>query len=368
MTNKIKTISLVAASALLSSTAFSQITFSGYNESTYFQQSRETNVAGANFKTLAPGKQLGNETVLTARAASKLPNGNPVSVYANFMDTDQTTGNERGFSIGVAKNVDFVYGYDRVFGSEIARTFTPFATNRMTDQTGHLAASNIVDITSDQHAIGFTGTDIGIAGTTLSLAYNPNFTTGRTSTTSSDSVANAAPNNNASGYSVGLTSGSINGFRLGFGMTKIDINTNNQQDIDSKTFAIQYAAAPFAIGIQRTKTDGTISTAAGTVGNAGNTAGLNQEDITDVISGTYAVSKELTAGLGYSTMERTRNSVASPVDTKVMTFSLAYNLGPVVLSYDHERVQDSSDVAAVTVNNIAGNDSTTNKLKARVNF
>jgi len=363
MTNKIKTISLVVASALLSSTAFSQITFSGYNESTYFQQTRESSVAGANFKTLAPGKQLGNETVLTARAASKLPNGNPVSVYANFMDTDQTTGNERGFSIGVAKGVDFVYGYDRVFGSEIARTFTPFATNRMTDQTGHLAARNIDDVTSDQHAIGFTGTDVGIAGTTLSLAYNPNVTQGRNSQTSSDSVAVAAPNNNASGYSVGLTSGSINGFRLGFGMTKIDINTLNQQDINSKTFAIQYAAAPFAIGIQRTKSDGSIDMATGL---AANTAGTNNEDITDVISGTYAVTKEITAGLGYSTMERTRDSVASPVDTKVMTFSLAYNLGPVVLSYDHERVQDSAII--VTGNNVAGNDSTTNKLKARVNF
>jgi len=363
MTNKIKTISLVVASALLSSTAFSQITFSGYNETSYFQQSRESTTAGAPFTALATGKKLGNETVLTARAASKLPNGNPVSVYANFMDTDQTTGNERGFSIGVAKNVDFVYGYDRVFGSEIARTFTPFATNRMTDQTGHLAARNIEDVTSDQHAIGFTGTDVGIAGTTLSFAYNPNVTQGRNSATSSDSVAVAAPNNNASGYSVGLTSGSINGFRLGFGMTKIDINTINQQDINSKTYAIQYAAAPFAIGIQRTKSDGSIDMATGLPAN---TAGTNNEDITDVISGTYAVSPQLTAGLGYSTLERTRDSVASPVDTKVITFSLAYNLGPVVLSYDHERVEDSAII--VTGLNISGNDSTTNKLKAKVNF
>jgi hypothetical protein len=49
-----------------------------------------------------------------------------------------------------------------------------------------------------------------------------------------------------------------------------------------------------------------------------------------------------------------------------MTFSLAYNLGPVVLSYDHERVADSA--LAATSNNVAGNDSTTNKLKAKVNF
>lgn len=362
MTNKIKTIGLVVASALLSSTAFSQITFSGHNETSYFKQSRESDAAGAAFKTLAPGKSLGNETVLTARAASKLPNGNPVSVYANFLDTDDAEM-ERGFNIGVAKNIDFVYGYDRVFGAEIARTFTPFATNRMTDQTGNLAIRNLEDVTSDQHAIGFTATDLGIAGTTLSLAWNPNVTRGSVTAASSDSIAAAAPNNAANGYGIGLTTGSINGFRVGFGLTKIDIKTTNQQDIDSKTFAIQYAAAPFAIGIQRTKTEGTIDMATGL---SRTTAGTNQEDITDVVSATYAVTKELTAGLGYSTMERTRNSVASPVDTKVMTFSLAYNLGPVVLSYDHERVQDSPE--AIQTNNVAGNDSTTNKLKARVNF
>lgn len=365
MTNKIKTISLVAASALLSSTAFSQITFSGYNETSYFKQSRESDTAGAVFKTLAPGKTLGNETQLTARAASKLPNGNPVSVYANFMDTDITGGEERGFNIGVAKGLDFVYGYDRVFGAEIARTFTPFATNRMTDQTGNLAARNLEDVTSDQHAIGITASNVGIAGTTLSLAYNPNISRGSQTGQSSDTIAVAAGGNiNASnGYGIGLTSGSINGFRVGFGLTKIDIKTTNQQDINSKTYAIQYAAAPFAIGIQRTKTDGTINM---TTGLARNTAGQNNEDTTDVISGTYAVTKDLTAGLGYSTMERTRNSAASPVDTKVMTFSLAYNLGPVVLSYDHERVQDSA--IAIDTPNVAGNDSTTNKVKARVNF
>ena len=141
-------------------------------------------------------------------------------------------------------------------------------------------------------------------------------------------------------------------------MTKIDIKTTNQQDIDSKTFAIQYAAAPFAIGIQRTKSEGSIDMATGL---AANTAGLNNEDITDVISATYAVTKDLTAGLGYSTLERTRDSAASPVDTKVVTLSLAYNLGPVVLSYDHERVQDSAAI-------VTGPNSSTNKLKAKVNF
>ena len=96
------------------------------------------------------------------------------------------------------------------------------------------------------------------------------------------------------------------------------------------------------------------------------TANTNHEDITDLVSATYAATKDLTAGIAYSTMERTRNSVASPTDAKLMTLSLAYTMGPVVLSYDFERATDSP-VDAIS-NSVAGNDTTANKLKAKVNF
>jgi predicted porin len=141
-------------------------------------------------------------------------------------------------------------------------------------------------------------------------------------------------------------------------MTKIDMSPNQFQDIESKTGSVSFAMAPFAIGIQRTKTDG--------VGDVTLTANTNHEDITDLVSATYAVTKDLTAGVAYSTMERTRNSVASPTDAKLMTLSLAYTMGPVVLSYDYEKASDSA-VDALS-NNVAGNDTTANKLKAKVNF
>jgi len=355
MKNKVKIISLVAASALLSSTAFSQITFSGYNETSFFQQSRESSTPGAAFKQLGSSKSLGNETILTARAAGKLPNGNAVSVYANFMDTDATGGPERGFDIGITKDVSFVYGYDRTLGGEIVRSFTPLATNRQTDVSDSFAARDLVDVSSSQHAIGLDIKDIGIAGSRINLAYNPNRSTGALSGQSSDDF-NLNTANLSKGYSIGASTPSINGFRVGAGITKIDMVPVAVQDINSKTGAIQFAMAPFAIGIQRTKTDGT-----GDVTNTG-----NNEDVTDLVSATYAVTKDLTAGVAYSTMERTRNSVASPVDAKLLTLSLAYSLGPVVLSYDFEKAQDSASSAIV--NNVAGDDTTANKLKARVNF
>ena len=357
MKNKVKTIGLVVASALLSSTAFSQITFSGYNETSYFGQKRETTVAGGAFKQLGSSKSLGNETLLTATAKSKLPNGNDVMVYANFMDTDTTTGPERGFDIGITKNVSFVYGYDRVLGGEIVRSFTPLATNRQTDVTDSFAARDLVDVSSGQHAIGFNVADLGMTGSRINFAYNPNRSTGAVSGQSSDDF-NLTTANLSKGYSIGASTPSVNGFRVGFGMTKIDMSPSQFQDIDSKTAGISFASAPFAIGVQRTKTDGT--------GDVTVTANTNHEDITDLVSATYAATKDLTAGIAYSTMERTRNSVASPTDAKLMTLSLAYTMGPVVLSYDFERATDSP-VDALS-NTVAGNDTTANKLKAKVNF
>ena len=355
MKNKVKTISLVVASALLSSTAFSQITFSGHNETSYFGQKRESVTPGAGFKQLGSSKSLGNETVLTATAKSKLPNGNDVMVYANFMDTDQTTGPERGFDIGITKDISFVYGYDRVLGGEIVRSFTPLATNRQTDVTDSFAARDLVDVSSGQHAIGFNVANLGMTGSRINFAYNPNRSTGAVSGQSSDDF-NLTTTNLSKGYSIGASTPSINGFRVGAGMTKIDMVPGATQDINSKTGAVQFAMAPFAIGIQRTKTDGT-----GDITNTG-----NNEDTTDLVSATYAVTKDLTAGVAYSTMERTRNSVASPVDAKLMTLSLAYTMGPVVLSYDFEKAQDSA-IDAIS-NNVSGNDTTANKLKAKVNF
>jgi len=107
--------------------------------------------------------------------------------------------------------------------------------------------------------------------------------------------------------------------------------------------------------MQRIKTEGQTTAVA-----------LTAEDKMDLISGTYAATKELTVGLAYSTLDRTRDGVASPVDAKLTTLTIAYNLGPVVLNFDHERAQNSA--IATTSNNVSGNDSTMNKLLARVAF
>ena len=145
------------------------------------------------------------------------------------------------------------------------------------------------------------------------------------------------------------------GLTVAAGLTKLDHKVQSAQDLDSKTLGFSYAQAPFAIGLQRVKTEGQLTAVTTTA-----------EDKMDLISGTFAATKELTVGAAYSTLERTRGGVASPVDAKLTTLTLAYNLGPVVLNFDHERAQNSA--IASTSNNVSGNDSTMNKLLARVAF
>jgi hypothetical protein len=137
--------------------------------------------------------------------------------------------------------------------------------------------------------------------------------------------------------------------------TDLAENSANQ-DLTAKTLGFTYAQAPFAIGAQAIRTEGQKAAALATA---------TSEDDINIYSGTYAVTKELTLGLAYSTLDRTRTT-KSLVYAKVTTLSLAYNLGPVVISADREQAENAA--AAATSNNIAGNDTNINKIKVRVAF
>lgn len=343
------TLGLVAASALLTTTAFSQITVSGYNETTIF--SGDTKGASAVIAT----NSIGNETVIRVAGAGKLSNGMGASFYTTF-DSDESAANngsfgERGFDLNLTSDVSFQYGFDRVMGSEIARTLTPFATTRIADTTGTLATLDFQDVTSGEHAVGFNVNNLLGAGSQLSFAWAPNMDA--ISTTSSDRLTNTA---SQSGYGAGIKVVPVAGLTIGAGYTKAKSEQVLNQDLTAKTLGFTYAKAPFAIGAQAIRTEGQKAPALATA---------NSEDDLNIYSATYAITKELTLGLAYSEMERTRTT-ASPVDAKVTTLSLAYNLGPAVISFDREQAENAA--IAATSNNVSGNDTNINKVKVRVAF
>ena len=354
---KCKTIGLVLASALLTTSAFSQITISGSNETSYYFGGDTKQKLSTSGNPTSTTSGMGNETTIRLSGTAKLPNGQNVTMY-QVVDSDSTAAStgtlaERGFDIGIANGISFVYGYDRAFGSELVRSITPLATTRPTDTgASNGAVADILDVTSNEHAVGFNATDLVGKGSTISVAYNPNFS--GDSLSSSDTIKQST--NNASGYGIGVRLTPVAGLTVAAGLTKIDHTASaTSKDADSKVYGIAYAQAPFAIGIQRTDTDGLL---------AGGTT--NDNDQTDLISATYAVTKEITLGYSYAEMERTRNAVKSTVDGEVQTFSVAYNLGPVVLSYDHQKSENAP--TSVTGDLVDGNDVTINKVKVRVAF
>jgi hypothetical protein len=353
---KCKTIGLVLASALLTTSAFSQITISGTNETSYYFGGDTKQRSATSGNPISTTRGMGNETTIRLSGTAKLPNGQIVTMYG-IVDSDSAADisaiSERGFDIGIANGISFVYGYDRAFGSELVRSITPLATTRPTDTGGAAGAvADLVDVTSNEHAIGFTATDLVGKGSTISVAYNPNLS--GTSISSSDTILQST--NNANGYGIGARLTPVAGLTVAAGYTKIDHSlAATSKDVTSKVYGIAYAQAPFAIGIQRTDTEGEL-VAVTTV----------SKDQTDLISATYAVNKEITLGYSYAEMERTRSGTKSTVDGEVQTFSVAYNLGPVVLSYDHQKSENAP--TSVSTDLVAGNDVTINKVKVRVAF
>ena len=352
MKTKTKVLSLVAASALLTTSAFSQITVSGHMETSLMVQERKVGSGTTGFESLAAGKQIANEGLIVVSGKGKMSNGQEASFFQEFESKTANNIVARGFDIGIMPGVNFQYGFDRVFGSEIARTIVPSAGKRWGDVTNTLATVELRDSSSGVHAIGGTATNLVGPNSAFSVSFAPN----RDASTLANSDNPTAVTANAfSSYGIGYRATVVPGLTIAAGLTKGDHKVVSAQDLDSKALGFSYTQAPFAIGLQRIKTEGQLTAVTTTA-----------EDKVDLVSATFAATKEVTVGAAYSTLERTRGAVASPVDAKLTTLTIAYNLGPVVLNFDHERASNSA--IATTSNNVSGNDSTMNKILARVAF
>ena len=359
MNKVVKTIGVLSVASLLSTSAFSQISVSGYAEVGFMTGNTEGTRSTANSKT------LGGESIITVAGKGSLNNGWTYSAYQTFDSDDSTNGRDiantsimttRAIELSPNASVKLFYTYDGVYGGEIARTAVPTVTERAVDLTGASTLAEFIDVTSGTHAIGFEVLNIGPAGR-LSVAYAPNLDA--TQNQSSDrlySGTGQAGMNTASGYSLGytVTPGPI---KIAAGITKIDAKqASNAVDPSSKTLGVTYIGSDFAIGAQRTlNKDG--RKVAGTV---------DFDDTVDTIAASFAATKEITLGAAYSVMERKVVGSTTGPDTKVMQFVAAYNLGPVVASISYEDAKDknqaSNDVS------VAGLDSKLTKIKVKANF
>ena len=362
MKNKItKSIGVLTVASLMTTTAFSQVTVSGYAEVGYL-------VGGQNGTlNTASSKGLGGETVITIAGKGSLTNGWTYSAYQNFDSDDAGNGRNtanvgpmttRAIELMPTKDIKLFYTFDGVYGGEIARTAVPTVTERVADLTGASGLSEFIDVTSGGHAIGAEALNLGPAGR-LSYAFNPNLdaTPQQSSDRLYSGTLQSGQANPGSGYSIGysVAPGPV---KIAAGYTKIDQRQSaTAQDATSKTLGVQYIDSAFAIGAQRTKNEGLKAA-------LNNTSSFN--DRVDTFSATFAAAKDITIGATYSKMERTGPAIAvAGPETKVYQAVIAYNLGPVVASIAYEDAKDKVISNGATT---AGIDSTTTKIKVKANF
>jgi predicted porin len=365
MKKVVKAIGVLSVASLMSTSAFSQISVSGYAEVGFLAGSTEGTRSTGN------SKNLGGESVITVAGKGSLNNGWTYSAYQNIDSDDVNNGRDianaspmttRAIVLSPNANLNLFYTYDGVYGGEIARTAVPTLTERVVDLTGATTLAEFIDVTSGTHAIGFDVLNVGPAGR-LSVAYAPNLDA--TQSQSSDRLYSGTAQagiNSASGYSIGysVTPGPI---RIAAGYTKIDAKQiATAVDPTSRTLGITYTAANFAIGAQRTQN-----------ADGRKIAGVIKfDDKVDTFSANFKATKDVTLGATYSKMERDVNSGGvnsgngSGPDTKVMTVGAAYNLGPVVASIQYEDAKDK---------NLAGNEISSSgldhkltKIKVKANF
>ena len=359
MKKVVKTIGVLSIASLMSTSAFSQISISGYAEVGFMTGSTEGT------RSTALSKNLGGESVITVAGKGSLNNGWTYSAYQNIDSDDVNNGREianaspmttRAIVLSPNANLNLFYTYDGVYGGEIARTAVPTVTERAVDMTGASTLAEFIDVTSGTHAVGFDVLNIGPAGR-LSVAYAPNLDA--TQSQSSDRLYAAtaqAGMNTASGYSIGysVTPGPI---KIAAGYTKIDAKQiAGAVDPTSRTLGVTYTASEFAIGAQRTK-NAEGRKAAGII---------NFDDSVDTISASFKANKEITLGAAYSKMEREVVGSATGPDTKVIQLVAAYNLGPVVASIAYEDAKDKNQGGNET--SVSGLDHKLTKIKVKANF
>jgi len=359
MKKVVKAIGVLSVASLMSTSAFSQISVSGYAEVGF--------VTGSTKGTRSTGlsKNLGGESVITVAGKGSLNNGWTYSAYQNFDSDDVNNGREianvspmttRAIVLSPSKDLNLFYTFDGVYGGEIARTAVPTLTERVVDLTGATTLAEFIDVTSGTHAIGFDVLNVGPAGR-LSVAYAPNLDA--TQSQSSDRLYSGTAQagvNTASGYSIGysVTPGPI---KIAAGYTKIDAKQSTTAvDPKSKTLGVTYTASEFAIGAQRTKNN-----------DGRKIAGvIDFDDTVDTFSANFKATKDITLGATYSKMEREVVGSANGPDTKVMTVGAAYNLGPVVASIQYEDAKDKNQAANEV--STSGIDHKLTKIKVKANF
>jgi len=352
---KNKVISLLASTALVASfasAANAQTTITGNVGASYLVGDTSVPAGAAGF--IAP-KTLATSSAFTIAHKAKLANGMDVNIAQEITSADGDTFGVRTIAVTAAKGIDVGYSFDGTQGSEIARTPTPFVTDRNQGVHNLGGVVSVLDVTSGEHFLYTNITGILPMNARLSLAYMPNSSVVRYTTTNMNKFS-GTEGNASKGYGVGLTLSPVAGLTVSAGQTTIDQRNETHQDGNGRTIGLRYSTGPISVGAQKFRNKGL----------AAPTTAATQTDEVTTFSATYAVDKALSVGIYQATQERNVGGTKSTVDTRQRGIQVGYNLGPAVLSYDFDKATDTP--ASSTTPAVRGRDIDVHKVKFNVAF
>jgi hypothetical protein len=226
---------------------------------------------------------------------------------------------------GVSDVDDVVYGYTAAAATATNSSATTHSTNN-------------ANSASQAHGIGIIQ-DFGVAK--ASLYYAPDRSTGRASANDSTGVANTVDGGNSQIEAMIRGNLGVNGLDAFVYMGKSESDTPGQaakNDLEGKKYGLSYNFGQFSVAASQSKVESETSI----------------EAKTNSFGAAFAVNKEVTLGLIYSTTDADATLPTATAKTpglpgeKLKSVNIGYNLGPVVMNTMYV---DGSDVG-----NNAGND------------
>jgi hypothetical protein len=280
--------------------------------------------------TDATGDRIGTEFNLTFGGKKDLDNG----MFAGFSGKWEYDGNGsshpdleyesqfgmENFYIGIGND-----GGNKVAG--FAGNYVSYApsslTKNVTNETISAAADGYI---SDIEGKDNISANMKAAGGTFTIRYTPN--TAADHGNDIDSMSSGS-----SGTAILYNGSPVEGLKVRLGRNDIDDGSSGTADKTETSIGASYNFGQFTLGVDRKDYE------------ASSVASTSDKEMT-MLTGTYAISDSVTAGISYHETEAGGDNSSSP-DEEGTTLSIGYNLGGAVFSANLVQVENVGNTTGV---------------------
>jgi len=283
--------------------------------------------------TAASGDRLGTEFNLTFKGKKDLDNG----MFAGFSGKWEYDGNG---SSHPDLEYESQFGMDNFYlgiGNDGGNKVAGFAGNYVSYAPSSLT-KNVTDETIASAADGYIANIEGkdnlslnykAAGGTFTLRYAPNVDADH----GNDIDSMSSSSQSRSGTAFVYNGSPMEGLKLKVGRNMIDDASSGNNDQTETSIGASYNFGSYTVGIDRKDYEATA------------VSSTSDKEMT-MLTGTFAVSDAVTAGISYHETEAGGDNSSSP-DEEGTTLSIGYNLGGAVFSANLVQVENVGNSTGV---------------------